>query len=73
MACIRKRRDKYVVIRRWVTCETRKEADGVLADKIKAAREHEAPAVDPNIRVVEYAERWIRLITPTVKQRSAEN
>jgi integrase len=80
MACIRKRRDKYVVdyrdaagIRRWVTCETRKEADGVLADKIKASGEHEAPAVDPNIRVAEYAERWIRLIIPTVKQRSAEN
>lgn len=45
MACIRKRRGKYVVdyrdgagLRRWVTCETRREAQDALAEKIRRAR-----------------------------------
>jgi len=56
MACIRKRRGKYVVdyrdgagIRRWVTCATRREAQVVLLDKAHAARQRTRPVVDPNM------------------------
>ena len=88
MACIRKRRGKWVVDyretwidaagarrvrRRWVMCDTRKAAEDVLSDTLKAVREQDAPAVDPDIRVVEYAEHWLRTIANTVKERSLAN
>ncbi len=45
MACIRKRREKWVVdyrdgagARRWVTCETREAANAVLSEKIRESR-----------------------------------
>src|SRR5260370_41111203 len=80
MACIRRRRGRYVVdyrdargIRRWVSCRTREEATAVLGDKIREARQHTAPFVDPAITVRAYAERWFRLIAATVKQRTCES
>jgi hypothetical protein len=61
MACIRKRRGKYVVdyrdsagVRRWVTCETRDQADGVLADKIRESSQAAPPVHDRKITVKEY-------------------
>lgn len=67
MACIRKRRGKWVVdyrdaagVRRWVTRETRREAEALYAEKIKEARQSTLPAVDPDITVSAYAERWLR-------------
>ncbi len=79
MACIRKRRGKWVVdyrdpagVRRWVTCETRREAEALYAEKIKEARQHTLPAVDPDITVSAYAERWLDLIRPTLEVRSFE-
>jgi hypothetical protein len=45
MACIRKRRGKWVVdyrdasgVRRWITCETRKGAQTELAKKLQPGR-----------------------------------
>ena len=56
MACIRKRRGKYVVdyrdgagIRRWVTCATRRQAEDVLAERGREARQQTRPVVDSNI------------------------
>jgi integrase len=79
LACIRKRRGKYVVdyrdgagIRRWVTCSTRREAEAVI-DKIRDACQPTRPVVDPNITVHAYAERWLATIEATVKPRTRES
>lgn len=77
MACIRKRRGKYVVdyrdgagIRHWVTCETRREAETVLFEKAREARQHTRPVVDPSITLSAYAERWLREIAVTIKPKT---
>jgi hypothetical protein len=64
MACIRKRRGKYIVdyrdgagVRRWITCETRRQAEDVLTERLRVSRQPIRPAVDTNITVAEYAER----------------
>ncbi len=74
MACIRKRRGKWVVdwrdsagVRRWATCETRREADDVLSEKVKESRQRQRPVVDPNLTVGEYAERWLKAVASHVK------
>ncbi len=79
MACIRKRRNKWVVdyrdaagMRRWVTCETRREAEAVLAEKIAEARQPARPVLDPDITVSAYAAHWLDLIRPTLEPRSYE-
>jgi integrase len=79
MACIRKRRGKYVVdyrdgagIRRWVTCAIRREAEAIM-DKVRDARRPTRPVVDPNIAVTAYAERWLATIGATVKLRTRES
>ncbi len=78
MACIRKRRGRYVVdyrdgagIRRWVTCRTRQEADDVLAAKVRESRQPTRPVVDHNLTVAVYAERWLGLLT-TLKPRTID-
>ncbi len=78
MACIRKRRGKYVVdyrdgagVRRWVTCATRREAEDVLDEKRRASRQAMRPVVDPDITVEAYAERWLALIRPSVRRSTA--
>jgi len=80
MACIRKRRGKWVVdfrdsasIRRWVTCETRREAETVLEEKLRESRQPIRPAVDLNVTVAAYAERWLHLITASIKPRTLES
>src|SRR3989442_5143135 len=80
MACIRKRRGKYVVdyrdgagIRRWVTCETRREAETVLLDKAREARQPTRPVVDPNITMSAYAERWLQAIAVTIKPKTRKS
>ena len=77
MACIRKRRGKWVVdfrdgagVRRWVTCETRRRADAVLAERLDESRQPRQPVVDPDIRLAEYSQRWLNLIRLTVKPRT---
>jgi len=77
MACIRKRRGKYVVdyrdgagIRRWVTCDTRGEAQGVLSEKLRESRQASRPAVNPDITVSAYLARWETLIASGIKSRT---
>ena len=79
MACIRKRRGKYVVdyrdgagVRRWITCKTRREAENVLSERLRESRQPIRPVVDTNITVAQYAERWLGLIAAGVKPRTVE-
>ncbi len=79
MACIRKRRGKYVVdyrdgagVRRWITCETRRQAEDALSERLRASRQPVQPVVDTNITVAQYAERWLALIAAGVKPRTVE-
>src|SRR5258708_30827737 len=79
MACIRKRRGKYVVdyrdalgVRRWVTCDTRRDADAALERAIGETRGPRRSAVDPEITVRAYAEHWLTVAGPTLKHRTLE-
>jgi integrase len=74
MACIRKRRGKWVVdyrdgagIRRWVTCETRRGADAILDEKRRESRQGARPVVDPDITTEDYSKRWLSIVRPAVK------
>src|SRR5262245_61223865 len=80
MACIRKRRGKYVVdyrdgvgIRRWITCNTKREADVVLGEKLQESRQPTRSALDPNVTVEVYADRWLAQIAATIKPRTLES
>jgi integrase len=79
MACIRKRRGKYVVdyrdsagIRRWMTCDTRRQAQNVLSDKLREARQPTEPVVDPDVTITVYGARWLALTGASVKTRTIE-
>jgi len=79
MACIRKRRGKWVVdyrdsagVRRWATCKTRREAEAILAEKVRESRQATRPVVDPDITLAAYAERWLGLIAASVKPRTLD-
>jgi len=79
VACIRKRRGKWVVdyrdgggVRRWVTCQTRRQAESVLEDKLREARQPTRPAADPDITIRDYSERWIDLVATSLKPRTLE-
>jgi integrase len=80
VACIRKRRGKYVVDyrdalgrRRWVTCDTRRESERVLSERLSAVRRSAQPAIDPEVRVAAYAERWLALVAAGLKPRTLES
>jgi len=80
MACIRKRRGKWVVdyrdaagVRRWLTCETRRAAEIVLAERLDESRQPREPVVDPDIRLEEYSHRWLNLIRMSVKPRTLDS
>jgi len=77
MACIRKRRGKWVVdwrdgagVRRWATCATRREAEDVLDVRRREARQATRPVVDPDITVKDYAERWLGMLAASAKPRT---
>jgi len=77
MACIRKRRGKWVLdyrdssgIRRWKTCRTKQEAEDFLAQELPRSRQWTRPAVSPNILFRDYVTRWQGLIANTIKPRS---
>ena len=77
MACIRKRRGKWVVdyydgagVRRWKTCETRREAEDFLDQERPKTRQWNKPVVDPSILLAVYADRWFQLIHPTIKPKT---
>lgn len=75
MACIRKRRGRYVVDyydgsgqRRVPSFETRREAEDFLALALRASRQAVRPTVDPDIRLGEYVERhWLPAVAVTTK------
>src|SRR5262249_42732494 len=80
MACIRKRRRKYVVdyrdsagIRRWVTCETRRDAEAVLDEKRRESRQGTRPVVDPDITTEDYSKRWLNIVQATVKRATYDS
>lgn len=74
MACIRKRRGKWVVdfrdgagVRHWKTCETKREAEDFLDQERPKTRQWRKAAVDTGITVSKYGERWLDMIKPTLK------
>ncbi|MEQ1846909.1 MAG: hypothetical protein ABL983_15185 [Nitrospira sp.] len=77
MACVRKRRGKYVVdwrdgagVRRWMTFDKKTDADA-HRDKVgPEARQRLTPAVPANITLKDYAEHWKQLIGHSVKSRT---
>ncbi|MFQ5945839.1 MAG: tyrosine-type recombinase/integrase, partial [Anaerolineae bacterium] len=71
----RAKRDVWIVdyrdsagIRRWATCPSRREAETILAEKIQESRQSTRPAVNPDITLGAYAERWLTLIAVSVKR-----
>ncbi len=77
MACIRKRRGKHVVDyrdatgrRRWVTCETRRQAENVLGEVLRESRQPTRSAIDTEVTVRDYAGRWLRVIRGSVKPKT---
>src|SRR5438876_9911763 len=80
MACIRRRRNRWVVDwrdplgkRRWVSCASRKEAETVLEETLREARHPARPTVDTNITFVDYARRWIGVVSSSVKPRTLDS
>jgi integrase len=80
MACIRKRRGKYVVDyrdgagnRRWTTCETRKEADAVLSKVIETGSQRVVPKFDLRIKVGEYSEHWLAQVENVLKPATVDS
>lgn len=79
MACVRKRRGKYVVdwrdgagVRHWKTFDRKTDADA-HRDKVgPEARHRLTPTVSANITVAAYAEHWKKLIQKTVKTRTLD-
>jgi integrase len=78
MACVRKRRGKWVVdwrdqlgVRRWLSFETKREAEDELAVKIKESRQGAMrPVVDRDITLDAYADVWLARIKATVEQKT---
>ena len=77
MACVRKRRGKYVVdwrdgagVRHWKSFDRKGDADS-YRDKVgPEARQRLAPAIPATITVENYADHWTLLIGQTVKRRT---
>jgi len=78
MACIRKRRGRWVVdfrdalgIRRWVSCRTKQKADEVLAESISDSRQGgQRPDVDSNITVERYADAWLEQVAVNIAPKT---
>jgi integrase len=77
MACVRKRRGKYVVdwrdgagIRHWKTFDLKTDAD-TFRDKVgPEARQRLTPTIPATSTIPAYAEHWKRLVAQTVKPRT---
>src|SRR5262249_31520073 len=74
MACIRKRRGKWVADwrdgggrRRWQAFETKREAEDFLDQERPRTRQRMICAVEPLVTVQEYGKRWLGLIEAVVK------
>src|SRR5438309_7915759 len=81
MACIRKRRGRYVVdhydaagIRRTPSFRTKEAAEARLAEVLVECRQKALPVVDPNITVADYAGHWLTTLRATdLKPRTIES
>jgi len=77
MACVRKRRGKWVTdfrdgagIRQWKSFETKREAEDFLSKKLPETRQWRQSAVDPRITVEAYAEHWLTQVRAILKPRT---
>jgi integrase len=78
MACISKRRNRWVVdyrdalgIRRWISCRTKKQADEELAKSISESRQGAPrPDLDSGITVEAYADRWLEQIAGSLAPKT---
>ena len=77
MACITKRRGKWVVdyrdgggVRRWRTFGTKREAEDHLAEIIPGSRQRRRAVVPVTITLEHYADRWLYMIENTIKPRT---
>ena len=77
MACVRKRRGKYVVdwrdgagVRHWKSFDKKGDADAFRDQVGLEARQRVSPTIPASSTVTEYAEHWKRLIEQTVKPRT---
>ncbi len=77
---VRRRRGKWVAdfrdaggVRRWITCDTRAEADEAEARGRHEARQKRRSAIDPSITVDAYARRWLALCAATLKPATLDN
>ena len=59
-------------VRRNRTFGTKREAEDFLTTVLRERRNTTRPSVDPQITFAEYAEQWLRLVKPSLKQRSGE-
>lgn len=80
MACIRKRRGKWVTdwrdsagVRRWKTFATKREAEDCLDRERPQSRQRTVCVVPPAITLAAYSDRWLALITATVKPRTLQS
>jgi integrase len=80
MACVSKRREKWVAdwrdstgARRWKTFATKREAEDFLTKAIPESRQWTKPAIDPASTVEAYAEHWLKLIATAVKPRTHDS
>ncbi len=74
MACIRKRRGKYVVdgrdafgVRKWVTCDTKAEAERELGRLIGESQSPRMSSADRDMTVADLAERFLKTAEATTK------
>lgn len=74
MACIARRRNRWVVdyrdhtgARRWRSFRNRRDAEQALSDILRETNHAAVPVMDPKITVGNYAEQWLRNVTPTLK------
>ena len=77
MACIRKRRGKWVADwrdgfgnRKWKTFDTRRQAEDFLDQERPKARQWQRSAVSLDTTVATYKTRWLASIQPTIKHRT---
>jgi len=77
MACVRKRRGKYVVdwrdgagVRHWKSFDKKGDADTFRNQVGLEARQRVSPTIPASSTMAEYAEHWKRLIGQTVKPRT---
>ena len=77
MACIRRRRGKWVAdwrdgagVQHWKEFENKREAEDFLDQERPKSRQRTVSHVKPTTTVEEYAKRWLELIKPVVKPRT---